>query len=193
MVIDMHKKIIILTILVMLLVAIPVSGLPEYSEHMTGPLQNDCTLCHTNNAGGGDRNSFGKDFAQHNHIIEGALSSMDSDNDGYNNSIELEAGTYPADRTSYPDSDLAKAHALLLEEAAANNNTNPEPELYDSTSAPETITENITTEDATDEVDETGETNDDAPVEDNGSSSPLIPIIVGILLVIGTVIITLKK
>lgn len=189
MVIDMYKKNIILITLVMLLVAIPVSALPEYSARMTGPLQNDCTLCHTNNAGGGDRNSFGKDFAQHNHIIEGALSSIDSDNDGYTNGEELETGTYPADKSSHPDSEAALAYAESVKEAA-NDNTNPEPDASPAP-VPETISEVV--EDAADEVDETGETNDDAPVEDNGSPSPLIPVIVGVLFVAGIVVLLFKK
>ena len=187
MVIDMYRKIITLTTLVLLLVAIPVSASPEYSEQMTGPLQNDCTLCHINNAGGGDRNAFGKDFAQHNHIVEGALISIDSDNDGYTNGEELEAGTYPADKTSHPDSEAALAYAESLKEAA-NDNTNPEPEASPAP-APETISEVV--EDAADEVDETDETNDDAPVK--SSSSPLIPAIVGILLVAGIVVLLFKK
>ena len=184
----MNRKIIILTTLVLLLVATPVSASKSYSEHMSGPLKNDCTLCHMNNAGGGDRNAFGKDFAQHDHIIEGALSSIDSDNDGYTNGEELDAGTYPADKSSHPDSEAAMAYAASLDDGASDN-TDPEPELYDSTAEPETIAEDITTEDVTDE----SEAEQYPPDEDKSSTSSLIPVVVGILLVIGIAVLLFKK
>lgn len=64
-----------------------------------GPLGADCEVCHID--GTKRLNPFGEDWARHDRSYD-AIASLDSDKDGYPNREELEAGTYPGDRSSYP-------------------------------------------------------------------------------------------
>ena len=65
-----------------------------------------CATCHINPRGGGDRNTFGKDY-QKAGIPAGdkytpALGKMDSDGDGFTNDQEFSGGTNPGDPASKP-------------------------------------------------------------------------------------------
>lgn len=176
------KTILIKTLLVFLIVSIiPVDASVSYSSHMMGPLQNDCTLCHSNNAGGGDRNSFGKEFETNGHVVNDFLLSKDTDRDGYENGVELEAGTYPADRTSHPGSEVAMAYVEKLKSAQSSNSNESE---VAAEPEPELIAQDVVTEDdATDEP-------ETAPAK---STSPVVIAIVVILLVAGIAMILFKK
>ena len=65
-----------------------------------------CSTCHVNPAGGGERNSFGKDYrrvavaAGDKYTSE--LGELDSDGDGFTNDQEFAAGTHPGDPNSKP-------------------------------------------------------------------------------------------
>jgi hypothetical protein len=65
-----------------------------------------CGMCHVSPAGGGARNSFGKDYekvgmsAGDKYTKE--LGAKDSDGDGYSNDDEFAAGTNPGDSGSKP-------------------------------------------------------------------------------------------
>ena len=77
----------------------PLSALSTTS----GVAGNLCTVCH--GPSGGTRNSFGSDFASSsigNHTYNTTLENRDSDNDGYTNLAEINAGTFPGSSTSKP-------------------------------------------------------------------------------------------
>jgi hypothetical protein len=62
---------------------------------------NSCALCHINPAGGGTRNPYGEAFRSSQHSFS-AIEASDSDNDGYTNLQEINAGTFPGDAKSHP-------------------------------------------------------------------------------------------
>ena len=77
-----------------------VSGIPEYSRDLPQSLKNNCNVCHEK-ASGGPINDFGKDYAMYGHVMD-AVEGLDSDGDGYDNGVELAAGTFPGFPDSYP-------------------------------------------------------------------------------------------
>ncbi len=77
-----------------------VAAIPEYSKDIPSSLKNNCKVCHER-ASGGPINSFGKDYVMHITDME-ALSRLDSDDDGYTNGDELEAGSLPGNPGSTP-------------------------------------------------------------------------------------------
>ena len=76
------------------------NAIPEYSKDLPQSLKNNCNVCHEK-ASGGPLNDFGQDYAAFNHDME-AIDGLDSDDDGYDNEEELEAGTLPGFSNSYP-------------------------------------------------------------------------------------------
>ena len=77
-----------------------VSAIPEYAKDIPSNLKNYCIVCHQQ-ASGGPMNMFGQDYLKHGSSIS-AISSLDSDGDGFTNDEELREGTFPGDSNSYP-------------------------------------------------------------------------------------------
>ncbi|MFQ5712304.1 MAG: thrombospondin type 3 repeat-containing protein [Candidatus Geothermarchaeales archaeon] len=90
-----------------------------YVKDVPKPFQTDCTVCHTEQKGG-ELNNFGLDFKVNDHSIE-AIEDLDSDGDGFTNSEELKAGTYPGDPESHPEV------APTQEEEAPKEESEPQP------------------------------------------------------------------
>lgn len=70
-------------------------------EHYPGARSSaldSCELCHTT---GAELNAYGSDFASHGHNAAG-IEWLDSDGDGYVNTAEINAGTFPGDGSSHP-------------------------------------------------------------------------------------------
>jgi hypothetical protein len=63
-----------------------------------GSIIDSCTLCHTSPPA---RNSYGSDFGSNGHSFS-AIEPIDSDNDGFANSSEIIALTFPGDPSSFP-------------------------------------------------------------------------------------------
>lgn len=96
-----------LTVIMLILMISPllflpssISARPLYSKDLPPSLKNYCQVCHTS-ASGGPLNKFGNDYQRFNFNIS-AISTLDSDGDGFTNSEELTKGTLPGDPTSYP-------------------------------------------------------------------------------------------
>ena len=78
-----------------------VYALTDYTKDLPSSYGGSCQVCHVNSAGGGVLNSFGSDYAEHDNDI-GAISKLDSDDDGSINEKELKAGTFPGNPDSSP-------------------------------------------------------------------------------------------
>ncbi|MBD3184305.1 hypothetical protein GF312_18625 [Candidatus Poribacteria bacterium] len=78
-----------------------VALLPDQGENFS------CGTCHTNPAGGGNRNSFGTDWENFaipaGDVYTDELGSFDSDGDGFTNDEEFAAGKHPGDPESKPE------------------------------------------------------------------------------------------
>jgi hypothetical protein len=95
----------ILLIAVIVLAASPIPesrAIPEYSRELPEALKNFCQVCHVR-ASGGPMNSYGDDFVSYGSTV-GAISELDSDDDGFSNEDELAAGSLPGDSNSTPTS-----------------------------------------------------------------------------------------
>jgi hypothetical protein len=66
----------------------------------TGALSS-CVLCHSNYPTTYVRNAYGLDFAANAHSYS-TIGNLDSDGDGYTNSAEIAAGTWPGDANTTP-------------------------------------------------------------------------------------------
>ncbi len=77
-------------------------AIPEYARELPEALKSFCQVCHES-AAGGPLNSFGDDFTSHGRSV-GAISELDSDDDGFSNEEELAAGSIPGDPDSTPTS-----------------------------------------------------------------------------------------
>ena len=88
-------------------------GSPEFlngtgSFNATYATAYNCALCHTTpTASSSARNTFGANWASgsignHQIPMTNALAILDSDGDGFSNSVEVSAGTYPGDANSKP-------------------------------------------------------------------------------------------
>jgi hypothetical protein len=77
-----------------------------YVDYIPGPLHGKCEACHS----GKSLDFYGEDFGSvsgHSSDPQRAINliaNLDSDGDGYTNSIELGEGTFPGDPGSYPKS-----------------------------------------------------------------------------------------
>jgi hypothetical protein len=87
-----------------------VNGRPLYAKDLPTSLKNYCQVCHTS-ASGGPLNEFGKDYQRFNFNTS-AISTLDSDGDGFTNGEELAEGTFPGDPNSYPG---APREMLIIE------------------------------------------------------------------------------
>ncbi len=74
---------------------------PGYANNLPSSYGSACQVCHVSSSGGGTLNSFGSDYADHDNDI-GAISKLDSDDDGHTNEKELKVGTFPGDPNSSP-------------------------------------------------------------------------------------------
>lgn len=92
-------------------------GYANYGGSISGPLSGDCDVCHAP----GDvssLNPYGVDFrsiATYDSDPGGAIAGighLDSDGDGYNNTVELQSGTYPGDGNDNPS--VAKVPELSI-------------------------------------------------------------------------------
>lgn len=72
-----------------------------YTNDLPSSYGSGCQVCHVSSSGGGALNSFGSDYAEHDNDI-GAISALDSDDDGFTNEKELKAGTFPGNPDSSP-------------------------------------------------------------------------------------------
>ncbi len=81
-------------------VIVNVGAVPEYAKDLPSNLKNYCNVCHQQ-ASGGPMNLFGQDYVKHENNIS-AISSLDSDGDGFTNDEELKEGTFPGDSNSQP-------------------------------------------------------------------------------------------
>ena len=72
-----------------------------YTKDLPSSYGSGCQVCHVSSSGGGTLNIFGSDYAEHDNDI-GAISKLDSDDDGHSNEKELKAGTFPGNPDSSP-------------------------------------------------------------------------------------------
>jgi len=88
-------------------------GRPVYARDLPSSLKNYCTTCHISSSGIGGLNRFGVDYAYSGYSID-RIAGLDSDRDGYTNSQELAAGTFPGDPDSYPGSGSSGINVELI-------------------------------------------------------------------------------
>lgn len=117
-----HRCLVVLSTFVLLCVAfsplIMTRAVSEYTEDIPSSYGNVCLVCHASASGGGDLNGFGSDYSENGNDVE-AINDLDSDGDGHTNEEELEAGTFPGDPDSSPQSidgwtNIAVAIGLVL-------------------------------------------------------------------------------
>jgi hypothetical protein len=85
---------------------------PEYARDLPETLKNFCQVCHVR-ASGGPMNSYGDDFVSYGRSV-GAISELDSDDDGFSNEDELAASSLPGDPNSTPTSKKRGINPILL-------------------------------------------------------------------------------
>ena len=107
------KRLFVLGTLLLLPVLIAVLGNSQqvraYSSYLTavenqypGTINSridNCQLCHP--SGGYTLNAYAQDYANNGHSLT-AIEQLDSDLDGYNNIVEINALTYPGDKNDHP-------------------------------------------------------------------------------------------
>jgi hypothetical protein len=100
----LRGKLIISMILLVLGIFSPLKSINArtgYANDLPSSYGSACQVCHVSSSGGGALNSFGSDYSDHDNDV-GAISNLDSDDDGHNNEKELKAGTFPGDPDSSP-------------------------------------------------------------------------------------------
>jgi hypothetical protein len=96
--------ILLLALFLLLRSAETIEAKEMYVDFIPGPLNGKCEACHS----GKSLDVYGEDFGSvsyHNSDPQGAITfiaDLDSDGDGYINSVELNEGTFPGDASSYP-------------------------------------------------------------------------------------------
>jgi hypothetical protein len=101
------SSLIIPLFLILLLLSTQTATAKEmYVDYIPGPLNGKCEACHS----GASLDDYGEDFGSisgHSSDPQRAIdliANMDSDGDGYINSVELKKGTFPGDPDSFPKS-----------------------------------------------------------------------------------------
>jgi predicted ribosomally synthesized peptide with SipW-like signal peptide len=90
-----------------LLVPAPTSASFSDARQVPGPLNGVCVTCHTDPNGAPPLNAYGSDYFAERNATNGSVDwerfgALDSDADGYNNSVELAGGYLPGDPGSNP-------------------------------------------------------------------------------------------
>jgi hypothetical protein len=94
----------------------PLSSLSTTS----GVAGNLCTLCH--GTSGGSRNPYGSAYSSNGHSFT-AIQNLDSDNDGFTNLVEINAGTFPGTSASKPAAAACTSYTYSAWSACQPNNT----------------------------------------------------------------------
>lgn len=97
-----QKNIITLVVLILM----PLAGfgksklLKQFKQAYPQSTLSTCLLCHAEESDY-TRNSYGNDFTNSGNNFQ-ALEALDSDGDGYSNLVEIQSGSLPGDKNSYP-------------------------------------------------------------------------------------------
>jgi hypothetical protein len=89
-----------------------IRAIPEYSRELPEALKNFCQVCHVR-ASGGPMNNYGDDYVSYGSSV-GAISKLDSDDDGFSNEDELAAGSLPGDPNSTPTSKKSGINLIFV-------------------------------------------------------------------------------
>ncbi len=106
----------------------------------SGTALDSCSLCHVNSPPDTVLNPYGNDYLTNNNDFA-AIEALDSDGDGFNNLVEIQARTFPGDPTSRP---------------AGADTTPPTVTAFSTPSTSTSLTVSIPTFTATDNVGVTG-------------------------------------
>jgi len=100
-------NLLVLTVITLVLASRPVAASDPYLAlaraqypNIVGSSLSNCTLCHTS-VGSSTRNSYGRAYGSNGHSFM-AIANFDSDGDGFTNTVEINALTFPGNAQSRP-------------------------------------------------------------------------------------------